>query len=55
MNFGWALTFIVGTLLLIDFGSLGLANARLISYVFHATWTLGFAYFVVSRIKVEGQ
>jgi O-antigen/teichoic acid export membrane protein len=51
MNFGWALTFIVGTLLLLDLGSFGLANARLISYVFHATWTFGFAYFVISREK----
>lgn len=48
MNLGWALTFILVTLLLIDRGSLGLATARAVGYVFHATWTFGFAYLVAS-------
>ena len=43
MNVGWALTFIAGTLWLIDRGSLGLAAARGIAYVFQTAWTLGFA------------
>jgi len=54
MNLGWALTFIVGTLLLIDFGSLGLATARAIGYIFHATWTFGFAYCIVFRRRRNG-
>ena len=49
MNMGWAMIFILGTLLLIGFGSLGLATARAIAYIVHATWTFGFAYFVVLR------
>ncbi len=55
MNLGWALTFIVATLLLLDFGSLGLATARAIGYVVHATWTFGFAYFIVSRGNVDAR
>ena len=54
MNLGWALTFIVGTLLLIDLGSLGLATARAVGYVLHATWTIGFAYYIVSRRNTDG-
>ena len=49
MNSGWALTFIVSTLLLIDFGSLGLATARAISYIVHATWTFGFAVWYLRK------
>lgn len=47
MNMGWAITLITGTLLLVDFGSLGLASARAISYVVHATWTFGFAIWLM--------
>ena len=54
MNMGWALTFIVGTLLLLDLGSLGLATARVIGYIVHATWTFGFAYFIISRRNTDG-
>lgn len=54
MNFGWALTFIVGTLLLLDLGSLGLATARAVSYTVHATWTFAFAYFIISRRNTDG-
>jgi len=49
MNLGWALTFIVGTLLLLDFGSLGLATARVIAYVFHVTWVLAFAIRLIGK------
>jgi len=54
MNFGWALTFILGTLLLIDNGSLGLATARAVGYILHATWTFAFAYFIISRKNTDG-
>jgi len=49
MNFGWALTFIVSTLLLLDLGSLGLATARIIGYVFHATWVFAFAIWLIRK------
>jgi len=49
MNAGWALLFIVSTLLLIDLGSLGLATARLFSYIVHATWTFGFAIWMLRK------
>jgi len=54
MNGGWAFTFIIATLLLLDFGSLGLATARAISYIVHSTWTFGFAYFIISRRNADG-
>ena len=44
MNLGWALTFVVVTLLLAEpWGADGLAVARLFAYSIHAVWTLGFA------------
>jgi len=49
MNSGWAITFIVGTLLLLDHGSLGLASARAVGYVVHAAWTLGFAWWLLRK------
>ncbi len=49
MNMGWAFTFIMLTLLLIDLGSLGLGTARAISYIVHATWTFGFAAWFYRR------
>jgi len=54
MNAGWALTFIVGAILLLDHGSLGLASARGIAYMLQATWTFGFAYFIISRGNADG-
>jgi O-antigen/teichoic acid export membrane protein len=50
MNIGWGLLFLSATLLLIDYGSLGLASARLISYVIHAIWTFGFAIWLVRAL-----
>ena len=47
MNISWGLTFIVGTLVLIDHGSLGLASARMLSYIFHATWTFWYAIWLI--------
>jgi len=49
MNFGWALTFILSTLLLLDLGSLGLATARIIGYVFHAVWVFAFAIWLIRK------
>ncbi len=49
MNSGWALTFIVSTLLLVDHGSYGLAGARAISYMVHAAWTIGFAWWFLRK------
>jgi len=56
MNTGWAVVFVLGTLLLVDFGSLGLATARAVSYATHATWTLGFTYYLISKGRnADGQ
>jgi O-antigen/teichoic acid export membrane protein len=49
MNMGWALVFISGTVLLVDKGSLGLATARAFSYIIHATWTFGFAIWLIRK------
>ena len=49
MNAGWALVFIGGTLLLLNHGSLGLATSRAIAYIFHATWTFGFAIWLIRK------
>jgi hypothetical protein len=46
---GWALTFLVSTYFLIDYGSLGLASARIIAYTIHATWTFGFAIMLIRK------
>jgi len=47
MNLGWAVLFIIGTLLLVDNGALGLASARALSYVLHVSWVLAFAFYLV--------
>jgi O-antigen/teichoic acid export membrane protein len=49
MNSGWALVFILGTIFLLDHGSLGLAAARAGGYVIHAVWTFGFAFWFLRR------
>jgi hypothetical protein len=49
MNLGWALTFLAVTYGLRDWGACGLATARALAYAVHATWTLGFAYLILSR------
>lgn len=43
MNMGWAIIFVLGTLLLVNKGSLGLATARAVGYVFLATLVYGYA------------
>ena len=52
MNCGWALTFFVGTLLLIHFGSLGLAMARVIAQLIHSLWVLGYVVWLVKKGNV---
>lgn len=42
MNAGWALLFLLATLLLVDYGSLGLAAAKMLSYIAHTVWTVWF-------------
>jgi len=49
MNMGWALIFILSTLLLVNKGSLGLATARAVSYIVHATWTFWFAIWLIRK------
>jgi len=49
----WALIFVVATLLLIDFGSLGLAIARAVSYVIYTILTFGFVIRVIRKKGVD--
>lgn len=49
MNMGWAIVFLLGTRLLVHNGSYGLASARAFSYIIHATWTIGFAVWLVKK------
>lgn len=51
MNFGWGLAFLIATLLLIGYGSLGLAAARATAYFIHAVWTFAFAFHIVRSMK----
>lgn len=44
MNVGWAVVFIVGTVLLVHRGSVGLALARLAGYAIHSVWVFAFAF-----------
>jgi O-antigen/teichoic acid export membrane protein len=43
MNSGWAVVFLVLTVILVRTGALGVASARLIAYGVHAIWTVWFA------------
>ena len=49
MNLGWAMIYVIATLSLAHWGSLGLASSRLIAYLVHAVWTSVFAYRVISK------
>ena len=53
MNAGWATVYVISTLLLVRWGSLGLASSRLIAYMFHAGWTALFAYGIISQHQRE--
>ncbi|MCP4182027.1 MAG: oligosaccharide flippase family protein [Hyphomicrobiales bacterium] len=55
MNIGWALIFIVSTLLLIDNGALGLAYARLIGYLFHTVWVFAFIILFLRRRRKKNE
>lgn len=54
MNSGWAAVYLASTLLLVRFGSLGLASSRLLAYIAHAIWTVAFAY-SVTRLSRKNQ
>jgi O-antigen/teichoic acid export membrane protein len=43
MNAGWAAVFLATNVLLVRFGALGVATARLVAYAVHAGWTFWFA------------
>lgn len=47
INLGWAVTFILGTILLIRWGSAGLASAKAMAYIVQFIWTFLFAFKVV--------
>lgn len=49
MNLGWAASFLLLTFLLVPWGALGLAWARLTAYLLHAVWTLAFARVLLAR------
>ena len=51
MNTGWALVTITCTWFLVRWGSLGLAAARLIAYLIHATWTCAFALRIIRHAQ----
>lgn len=49
MNSGWAVVFVISTVLLVGFGSMGLATARMISYSLHILWTFAFAIWFIYK------
>jgi len=49
MNLGWAFCFVLCTWLLIEWGSLGIATARLIAYSVSSIWTFGFVFLVIKK------
>jgi O-antigen/teichoic acid export membrane protein len=53
MNTGWAITMLIATRYLVARGAVGLASARLIAYLIHSIWTLGFAYQFVKAPRNE--
>ena len=53
MNAGWAVTFIVSTILLLDLGSLGLAIARAVAYLFHTIWVATFAFRLMRKAQTH--
>jgi O-antigen/teichoic acid export membrane protein len=52
MNVGWTIVFILGTFLLVETGSLGLAMSRFYSYLIHGLWVIMFVIWLVrNRLK----
>ncbi len=54
MNMGWAIIFVLGTLLPVDNGALGLAGARAVGYVFHTVWVYVFAIWLIRKRTEPG-
>jgi O-antigen/teichoic acid export membrane protein len=55
MNFAWAVAFVVMAVLLVRFGSVGLATARLGAYCLHAGWVLWFVFRVLRPQWAPGE
>jgi O-antigen/teichoic acid export membrane protein len=49
MNAGWGLAFLGSATLLIGYGALGVATARVIAYTLHGIWTFGFAVYTLRQ------
>jgi O-antigen/teichoic acid export membrane protein len=50
LNTGWGLVFLGATWLLLNWGSFGLASARLLAYLVHAVWVFAYVGATVNRI-----
>jgi O-antigen/teichoic acid export membrane protein len=53
MNAGWALSFVLTTLMFVNRGAIGLASSRGVAYVVHAAWTFGFAAWLLRQGRRE--
>jgi len=53
MNLAWALTFLCGSWLLLAWGSLGLASARLLAYVVQGIWALAYAFATIRSMRTQ--
>ncbi len=51
MNTGWGAVMLLASWWMVRWGAEGLAGARLIAYLFHATWTFGFVYWLGKRTQ----
>lgn len=51
MNIGWAVAMLLASWWMVRWGAEGLAAARMIAYLCHALWTLGYLYFLEQRGK----
>lgn len=50
MNAGWGAAMLAFSWWMVRWGAEGLAGARLLAYLFHATWTFGFVYALKKRL-----
>lgn len=57
MNLGWAICLLICSYMLVEFGSEGIAGARLIAYLLHAIWSLGYLLVIRKRYtsKIVGR
>lgn len=53
-NIAWAVLYLGVTALLLRWGSLGLASARMVAYFAHVIWSFSYSYMVVLRMKGNG-